>query len=64
MEEILSAKQEPRHPVCIYKAHACPPEDYGGLWNYAGLLKIIRNPRDEEYEQMIEWLDDNFNPEH
>lgn len=41
---------------CLDGALACPPEDCGGIWGYTGLLEIIRNPKHEEYESMVEWL--------
>ncbi|MBE9592266.1 MAG: plasmid pRiA4b ORF-3 family protein, partial [Proteobacteria bacterium] len=43
---------------------ACPPEDCGGIWGYAELLEIINNPEHEEYEEMMEWLGGEFDPEH
>ena len=33
------------------------------MWGYADLLKIIRNPKDKEYESMMEWLGGKFDPE-
>jgi hypothetical protein len=41
---------------------ACPPEDCGGIWGYADLLKIIEDPEHDEYEGMLEWLGDEFDP--
>ena len=41
---------------------ACPPEDCGGVWGYADLLRIIKNPQDEEYEERMEWLGGSFDP--
>jgi hypothetical protein len=35
---------------------ACPPEDCGGPWGYAGLKEIVDNPKDPEYEEMREWM--------
>ena len=48
---------------CLDGARACPPDDCGGVWGYADLLKIIRNPRHEEHESMLEWLGGSFDPE-
>ena len=62
VERILSLDEELSHPVCIDGKRACPPEDCGGIWGYADLLKIIRNPAHEEYEEMIEWLGGEFDP--
>ena len=63
VERILPSAQKLRHPVCIGGERACPPEDCGGVWGYSRLLKVIRNPRDEEYEETMEWLGGDFDPE-
>jgi hypothetical protein len=42
---------------------ACPPEDCGGPAGYADLLSILSNPEDPEYEEMLEWVGDDFDPE-
>lgn len=52
-----------RFAECLDGGRACPPEDCGGVWGYADLLKIIRNPKHKEYESMIEWLGGEFDPE-
>lgn len=41
---------------------ACPPEDCGGVCGYRHLLNVLKNPDDEEYEEMIEWLGGRFDP--
>ena len=41
---------------------ACPPEDCGGVGGYRHLLNVLKNPADEEYEEMIEWLGGSFDP--
>ena len=48
---------------CLAGARACPPEDCGGLWGYEELLKVIRDPEDEEHESMMEWLGGSFDPD-
>ncbi|MGA2865067.1 MAG: plasmid pRiA4b ORF-3 family protein [Verrucomicrobiota bacterium] len=48
---------------CLDGARACPPEDCGGVWGYANLLKIIKNPRHKEHKSMLEWLGGRFDPE-
>ena len=50
-------------PVTLVKATgACPPEDCGGVYGYRHLLDVLKNPHDEEYEEMIEWLGGDFDP--
>ena len=42
----------------------CPPENSGGVWGYAEMLEILKDSNHEEYEEYIEWLEDDFNPEY
>ena len=35
---------------------ACPPEDCGGPWGYAGLKEKLANPQHEEYAELKEWM--------
>lgn len=51
------------YPVCLAGERACPPEDCGGVWGYESLLQTIADPSHEEYEEMMEWLGDEFEPE-
>ncbi len=41
---------------------ACPPEDCGGVGGYRHLLNVLKDPNDEEYEEMVNWLGGNFDP--
>ncbi|MCX6930168.1 MAG: plasmid pRiA4b ORF-3 family protein [Verrucomicrobia bacterium] len=67
--EIKVEKVLPRAPegtakaICLAAARACPPEDCGGVWGYANLLKVIKNPKHEEHDSIMEWLGGGFEPE-
>ncbi len=63
LEKILPAVTGNKYPQCIAGERACPPEDCGGVWGYENLLTIIKNPKHEEYEDRIEWLGSEFDPE-
>lgn len=63
VEKILPPEDGVRYPVCIAGARACPPEDCGGPWGYAGLLEAIRNPNHKEHKELLEWLGRRFDPE-
>jgi tetratricopeptide (TPR) repeat protein len=63
VEKILQAEPGVRYPVCLAGKRACPPEDCGGIWGYAHLLEVIRDPAHEEHEEMMEWLGGQFDPE-
>jgi hypothetical protein len=59
LEKVLPPDADPRAaavPVCLAGKGACPPEDCGGPWGYAGLKETVADPSDEEHERMLEWL--------
>ena len=64
LEKFLPREKDTKYPVCIKGKRACPPEDCGGIGGYYDLLEIIKNPEHEEYDDMINWLGEDFNPEH
>lgn len=64
LEKILPRDINIDYPICITGKRACPPEDCGGIWGYEDLKRIINDPDNEEHEEMMEWLGDEFNPEH
>lgn len=51
------------YPRCAVAAGACPPEDCGGPGGYQHLLEVLKNPNDEEYKEMLEWVGGDFDPE-
>jgi len=64
LENIVPVEKDVNYPICINGKGACPPEDCGGVWGYEELLEIIKNPDHEEYEEMLEWVEENFDPEY
>ncbi|MBK9990212.1 MAG: plasmid pRiA4b ORF-3 family protein [Verrucomicrobia bacterium] len=67
LHEITLAAVEPlekrlSRAACLDGARACPPEDCGGPPGYDNLLKIIKKPKHPEYESMIEWVGEGFDP--
>lgn len=52
-----------KYPVCLAGKRACPPEDIGGIWGYENLCKALKDPDNEEYEDILEWMGDDFDPE-
>ena len=63
LEKILPFDTKMALPVCIKGKRACPPEDCGGIWGYEELLKTISDPKHPDYENMLEWLGGEFDPE-
>ena len=49
--------------LCLDGARACPPEDCGGVWGYAKLLRILKNPKHREHQLMQDWLGRPFDPQ-
>jgi hypothetical protein len=52
-----------KYPVCLDGERACPPEDCGGVPGYYDLLKILSNPKDEDYKSTKEWVGKSWNSE-
>jgi hypothetical protein len=64
VEKILPAGTGPANSaLCVDGARAGPPEDCGGIWGYANLLKILDNPKDPEHKCMKEWIGGAFDAE-
>jgi hypothetical protein len=47
---------------CVDGAGACPPEDCGGIWGYAELLRVLKNPKHAEHKRMKAWIGRAFDP--
>lgn len=63
LEKITDNTRGRKTPVCLDGERNCPPEDCGGPWGYEHLLEVIKDPSNEEYEDMIEWVGEAFDPE-
>lgn len=63
VEKILPLQVDIHYPLCLAGKRACPPEDCGGIWGYAELLEVLQDPEHPEYEERLEWLGNDFEPE-
>jgi len=45
------------YPICVAGKRHHPPEDCGGPWGYARILAALENPKSDEYEELMEWMD-------
>jgi hypothetical protein len=72
LEKILPADPNVTYPIAVAGRRACPPEDCGGAWGYASILKALRGEAldgdegeddDEEREELLEWVGYDFDPE-
>ncbi len=64
LEKIVPRVEDTEYPICLEGKRACPPEDCGGVPGYEDLLRTISDPDSEEYEDTMDWLGDDFDPEH
>lgn len=64
VEKLFRPEEGMSYPVCIKGKRACPPDDCGGPYGYQDLLEVLQDPSHTDYEEMREWVDDDFDPEH
>ena len=57
-------REDVAYPLCTGGKRACPPEDCGGIWGYEELVEVLKNPDHEEYEDMMSWVDEDFDSEY
>ncbi len=63
VEGIVDPEPGIKYPICTEGKLACPPEDCGGVGGYYRLLGILKDPTHEEYNDMLEWVGDGFDPD-
>jgi len=63
VEKMLPPEEGLHYPLCLKGKRACPPEDVGGVWGYVRFLEAIRDPADDEHEEYMEWVGEEFDPE-
>jgi len=60
VEKVIEPGQGKPYPVLIAGKRACPQEDVGGIPGYLRLLKILADPKNDEYQEYKEWLGEDF----
>jgi len=63
VEKILSVEPGAHYPICLAGERACPPEDCGGVPGYDYLLEALSDPANPKYAELLEWIDEDFDPE-
>jgi hypothetical protein len=63
LEGLVPLTAKAKLPVCLDGKRACPPEDCGGTPGYEHILQVLANPEDEEYDETLEWIGEDFDPE-
>jgi Plasmid pRiA4b ORF-3-like protein len=56
LEETRTAVPGEAYPSCVTGQGACPPEDCGGAWGYAGLKEVLADPSHGEHQDLLDWL--------
>jgi hypothetical protein len=63
VEQVGPPMPDVRYPVCVTGERAGPPDDCGGVWGYADLLKALADPNHPEHDWMREWAGGPIDPE-
>lgn len=48
------------NPLILSGAHACPPEECGGIYRYHLLLESFSNPAHPDHDVALEWFEADF----
>jgi len=64
LEKIHPFKTDVELPLCNQGKRSCPPEDCGGIWGYQDFLEAIKDPKNPEHDEMLEWVGGEFDPEY
>ncbi|OGA51686.1 MAG: hypothetical protein A3F74_06555 [Betaproteobacteria bacterium RIFCSPLOWO2_12_FULL_62_58] len=63
VEKILAPEPGVQYPRCTGGERACPPEDCGGFPGYYNVLEALADPKHPEYEEMLDWIGGEWDPE-
>lgn len=61
-EGVVNPNRKIKYPICLEGERCCPPHDCGGEMGYEHLLKVLADPKHEEYLDLRQWAGD-FDPE-
>lgn len=64
LEKILPKKEGVEYPICTAGKRAAVPEDSGGARYYMYKLEVLKDPSDPDYEDIAEWMGEDFDPEY
>lgn len=63
LEKIINGKENDDVPKCLTGKRNCPPENCGGVFGYEDLVKVMADENHPEFEEMVEWYGERFDPE-
>ncbi len=64
VEKIIPKEEIKVYPNCLGGEMRGPLEDSGGIFGYQRLIEILKDTNHDEYEDYIEWVEDDFDPKH
>jgi hypothetical protein len=47
----------------FWRKSCLPKKDCGGPWGYEDMLRVLSDPKDKEYDETLEWVGENFDPD-
>jgi len=56
VEKVLDHHEAAGYPRCTGGRRAAPPDDCGGIWGYAELVEVLKDPADQQHNDRLEWL--------
>ena len=56
IEQIAARDPAVEYPRCTGGGRAAPPDDCGGVWGYANVIRVVGDPSDPEHDRMMTWL--------
>ena len=62
VEKVIAPTPAVRYPRCVAGKNAAPPDDCGGPWGYAEMLQAVADPSHPDRDDLLEWLDEDFDP--
>ena len=63
LENIGIKEKRIKYPKCIAGKCACPPEDCGGVPGFENLIETIKDAKNPDYQDTMQWLGGMYIPE-
>ena len=63
LEGYMHKEKGVKYPLCIDGDRSCPPEDCGGPPGYNHVVKVLSDPKNNEYKHYMAWTGGNWKPD-
>jgi len=63
LEKVINGLKPPQPVLCVAGKRRGPLEDSGGPYGYVEKLEILEDPNSAEYQEIAEWIPEDFDPE-